>query len=293
MLPSARASVAASPVVRTPAAKQQRARAASPACVVDATPVRSKRARSLAAAGAELVPSTAAPRDAEAVECAVPPPRVLTAETLDAAVAALAASDPKLAELVRLHGPPTSLLEESLAARGHGAFASLARSIAYQQLATKAASTIWGRVLSALGGEAGVTPARVLATSAESLRAAGLSGRKVEYMRGLASAFAEGRLDGSKLASLPDAAVEQALVAIKGFGPWSAHMFLIFGLNRCDVLPWGDYGVRKAYAQLFTRSSSLPSRAELERAAAAWAPHRSLAAWYLWRALDATPAPKK
>ena len=290
MLPSSRAAgVAASPLVRTPAAKQQRARAASPAGVVDAAPARSKRARSLVAAGAELVPPTAAPRD---TECAAPP-RVLTAETLDAAVAALAASDPKLAELVRVHGAPHSLLQESIAARGHDAFASLARSIAYQQLATKAANTIWGRVLATLGGDACVTPERVLATSPDSLRAAGLSGRKAEYMHGLAAAFADGRLDGSKLASLPDAAVEQALVAIRGFGPWSAHMFLIFGLNRCDVLPWGDYGVRKSYAQLYKRSSVLPSRAELEQAAAAWAPHRSLAAWYLWRALDAAPVPKK
>ena len=293
MLPSARAAgVSASPVVKTPAAKLQRARAASPVGVADAVPVRSKRAR--ASLGAELVvPSTTAARDTEAVESAVPPPRVLTAETLDAAVAALAASDPKLAELVHVHGAPTALLEESIAARGRAAFASLARSIAYKQLAIKAVTTIWGRVLATLGGDAGLTPANVLSTPAESLRAAGLSGRKVEYMHGLAAAFAEGRLDGSKLASLPDAAVESALVSVRGFGPWSAHMFLIFGLNRCDVLPWGDYGVRKAYAQLYTRGSVLPSRAELERAAAAWAPHRSLAAWYLWRALDAAPVPKK
>ena len=283
MLPSARAAgVAASPVVRTPAAKLRRARAASPSDGVDTAPVRSKRARSL---------STAAPLVEDAVASA--PPVVLTAGTLDAAVAALAASDPTLAELVRVHGAPKALLEQSLAARGHDAFTSLARSIAYQQLATKAATTIWGRVLIALGGDAGVTPANVLATPPESLRAAGLSGRKVEYLQGLAAAFADGRLDGKTLASLPDAAVEKALVEIRGFGPWSAHMFLIFGLNRANILPWGDYGVRKAYAQLYTRSSVLPSRADLERAGAAWAPHRSLAAWYLWRALDAAPVPKK
>lgn len=279
MQPSLRASgVVASPsVLRTPAAKVQRARASSPPRIVkDAAPA-SKRARTLA------VP---------AVEEDALPPRVLTAATLDAAVAALAASDDRLAALIRTHGPPTALLEGSLAARGQDAFVSLARSIAFQQLATKAASTIWGRVVAALGGEEHVTPARVLATPAGTLRAAGLSGRKVEYVTGLAAAFADGSLDGSALARLSDAQVEAALVAVRGFGPWSAHMFLLFGLNRADVLPWGDYGVRKAFAQLYKGSSKqLPSRAELERAGAAWAPHRSLAAWYLWRALDAAPTP--
>ena len=199
-----------------------------------------------------------------------------------------------MAALVATHGLPTTLLANSIAARGQDVFVSLARSVAYQQLSTKAANTIWARVVDALGGEATLTPAAVLRTPAETLRAAGLSGRKVEYLHGLANAFAEGRMSGERLAQLSDAEAEAALTQLRGFGAWSAHMCLIFGYCRADVLPWGDYGVRKAYRQLYgggRGAKDLPSRAELETAAAAWAPNRSLVAWYLWRALDATPAP--
>jgi DNA-3-methyladenine glycosylase II len=159
------------------------------------------------------------------------------------------------------------------------------------QLSTKAAATIWGRVVAALGGDACVTPTHVLAAPVTTLRAAGLSGRKAEYLQSLAAAFAEQRLSSEALAALSDDAAVAALTQVRGLGVWSAHMFLIFGLNRADVLPWGDYGIRKAYRKLYGGGAALPARAELEAAAADWAPHRSLAAWYLWRALDATPAP--
>ena len=187
----------------------------------------------------------------------------------------------------------------SLRVTKKSSFLYLARSVAYQQLAGKAAATIWGRAVTAVAGEGGdesaVTPSAVLATPVEALRAAGLSGRKVEFITGLAEAFSTGKVDGDALTLLSEAELEQTLVELKGIGPWSAHMFSLFALGRADCLPWGDYGVRKAYAQLYKGSggkSAMPSRAELEAAAEPWRPYRSLAAWYLWRSLgpaDAAP----
>jgi DNA-3-methyladenine glycosylase II len=119
-----------------------------------------------------------------------------------------------------------------------------------------------------------------------------VSGRKLEYLTGLAAAFAAEQLSGAALASMRDDDAIAALTQLRGIGVWSAHMFLIFGLNRGDVFPWGDFAIRKAYRALYggSKTAALPERGELERAAAAWAPHRSLAAWYLWRSLDAAPA---
>ena len=110
---------------------------------------------------------------------------------------------------------------------------------------------------------------------------------------GLATAFSTGRVDGAALTSLSEAELESTLVALKGIGPWTAHMFSIFALGRADCLPWGDYGVRKAFAQQFKKSgsaSAMPDRKEMEAAAEVWRPYRSLAAWYLWRSLDSPDA---
>jgi DNA-3-methyladenine glycosylase II len=163
------------------------------------------------------------------------------------------------------------------------------------QLSTKAAGTIWRRVVSALGGDGddddAITPARLLATPGETLRAAGVSARKLEYLCGLAAAFSDGRLSGRALAAMCDDDAIAALTTLRGVGVWSAHMFLIFGLARADVFPWGDFAIRKAFRAQYGGGVALPAREELERAAQAWAPHRSLAAWYLWRSLDAAPLP--
>ena len=141
-------------------------------------------------------------------------------------------------------------------------------------------------------GEAGVTPAAVSSAPTESLRAAGLSGRKVAYIQGIAAAFASGVLSGATLAALSDAAMEAELVKLNGVGPWTAHMHMLFAHNRADVLPWGDFGVRKAYAQLYKKSAkALPDRAELEAVTESWRPYRSLGAWYLWRHCDGDAAP--
>ena len=119
--------------------------------------------------------------------------------------------------------------------------------------------------------------------------AAGLSRAKVTFLRDLAEHVEDGELRLDQLAELPDEEVAEQLIAIKGLGPWTVHMFLIFHLGRPDVLPVGDLGIRKA-VQVLHGLDELPTPAELERIAEPWRPHRSLASLYLWRSLDNQPA---
>ena len=127
-------------------------------------------------------------------------------------------------------------------------------------------------------------PARFLTAADEELRAAGLSRQKTEYLRDLARHFADGRLSEKRLRRLPDEDVIAEATRVKGIGEWTAHMLLIFGLGRPDVLPVGDYGVRKAAQRLYGMGD-LPNRQELTDLAEPWRPHRTVASWYLWRSL--------
>ena len=192
-----------------------------------------------------------------------------------------------MAQLLLRCGAPTSLLGGSMAVTGEDAFVALAKAIAFQQISTKAGQTIWTRVLDVVGGAGKMTPAAIAAASVDELRAAGLSGRKVEYVKDLSLHFSSGQLSTHSLLSMDDEAATAALTRVRGIGVWSAHMYLIFGLNRSDVLAWGDYGIRKAFRAEYGGSpNSMPERAEIETKAAAWAPHRTLACWALWRSLD-------
>ena len=164
----------------------------------------------------------------------------------------------------------------------------LLRSVVGQQLSTKAAFTIHGRVLELFDGGA-PTPEALLEIAPERLREAGLSNRKVEYVRDLASHVVAGELELDRLESLSDEEVIEEITAVRGFGLWSAQMFLIFFLDRPDVLPSGDLGIRRA-VQLAYELEQLPTPAEVERIGEPWHPHRSLAAIYLWESLAATPA---
>ena len=160
-------------------------------------------------------------------------------------------------------------------------FAALARAIVYQQLAGKAAATIHGRVVEAVGGE--VTARSVAAVSDDTLRRAGLSRQKLGYLRDLSARAEELALE--ELPARADDEIIAALRAVKGIGLWTAQMFLMFRLGRPDVLPVHDLGIRKAAQRLF-RLRGLPPPAKLEKLAEPWRPYRTIASWYLWRSLE-------
>jgi len=162
-------------------------------------------------------------------------------------------------------------------------FEALARSIVYQQLSGKAAATIYGRVVDAVGGS--VAPDAVLAASDEALRAAGLSRPKIRYVRALARAVADREVELDRVEALPDDQVIEALTHVQGVGVWTAQMFLMFRLRRPNVLPTGDLGIQKGL-QLAHGLRNPAAPGYVKRAGARWAPHRSLACLYLWAALD-------
>jgi DNA-3-methyladenine glycosylase II len=165
-------------------------------------------------------------------------------------------------------------------------YGALVRSIVGQQLSTTAARAIYERLLAHFGGHT-PTPDEVLAADPEEMRAAaGLSHAKVSFLRSLAEHSLDGSLELARLGDLPDEQVTAELVAVKGVGPWTADMFLLF--QRPDVLAVGDLGIRRA-AMIAYQLEELPSPDELAAIAEPWRPYRSVACRYLWRSLDATP----
>jgi len=166
-------------------------------------------------------------------------------------------------------------------------YEALARAIVGQQLSTKAARSIWERLVDILGGTF-PEPSKLLAVDEETIRGAGLSRSKVNFLRDLAERVGDGRLDLRALAELSDEDVIAQLTEIKGVGPWTAEMFLIFHLGRPDVVSTGDLGIRRA-VQIEYGLDDLPGPTDLERIAEPWRPHRTLACLYLWRSLDNAP----
>lgn len=162
-------------------------------------------------------------------------------------------------------------------------FESLAAAIVYQQLAGKAALTIHGRFVEALGGE--VRPERVLQTPDEALRGAGLSRNKLASIRDLAGRVAEGDVALETLPDLPDHEVVSTLTRVRGIGEWTAQMYLLFDLRRPDVWPTGDLGVREGLGRLLGLRER-PSPAEAQLIGHGYRPWRSAVAWYCWRAVD-------
>jgi DNA-3-methyladenine glycosylase II len=166
---------------------------------------------------------------------------------------------------------------------GDEPFYYLARAIVYQQLATAAARTIHGRFVEALGGD--VTPAKVLRARETTLRRAGLSGNKLAALRDLAAKVRSGEVDVSDLHEQSDEEVTRRLTLVRGIGPWTAHMYLMFRMRRPDVWPVGDLGVRSGFARIHALGGP-PTLKELEPLGEAYRPWRSAAAWYCWRALE-------
>jgi DNA-3-methyladenine glycosylase II len=179
-------------------------------------------------------------------------------------------------------------LGDPRAGRPHDHYGALVRSIVGQQLSTKAARAIYNRLTDRFGGRT-PTPDEVLADDPEELRAAaGLSRAKVSFLRSLAEHVLDGSLELERLDQLSDEEVVAELVAVRGLGVWSAHMFLMFHLGRPDVLPVGDLGIRRAVMRVY-ELDELPAPGPLEAIAEPWRPHRTLACRFLWRSLDATP----
>jgi DNA-3-methyladenine glycosylase II len=194
-------------------------------------------------------------------------------------------SDPVMRRLVDEHGP----LDEEERRRGRPLepYGALVRSIVGQQLSTKAARSIYGRLTELFGGRT-PSPAELLAADPEQVRSAGLSRPKVAYLRSLAEHVESGELELARLPELSDEEVSEQLTAVKGLGQWTADMFLIFHLRRPDVLPVGDLGIRRAVERHYGLAD-LPDAARLTEIGEPWRPQRSLASLYLWRSLDNEP----
>lgn len=188
--------------------------------------------------------------------------------------------DPKLGAVIKRVGRC-----ELPVGRTDDPFAALVRVIMGQQLSGKAAETIFGRVADLAGGRKGLNPVTVRALDATALRAAGVSRPKISYLYDLADHVGDGRLDLKALDGHPDEEVIARMTAVKGLGRWSAEMFLMFRLNRPDIFPVGDLGIVKGMQRLFEMKSR-PAERTMMRLAEPWRPYRSIAAWYVWRALD-------
>jgi DNA-3-methyladenine glycosylase II len=198
----------------------------------------------------------------------------------------LRAADPVLAEVIDAVGKLPDVREGRPARDDH--YGALVRAIVGQQLSVHAARAIYGRLTERFGGRP-PTPSEILSDDPDELRAAaGLSRAKVTYLRSLAEHASSGELELERLDDLPDEEVTAELLAVKGLGAWSADMFLMFQLERPDVIPVGDLGIRRAIQRAYNLAE-LPSAAEIETIARPWRPYRTLACRYLWRSLRNEP----
>ncbi len=190
-----------------------------------------------------------------------------------------------MAALIERHGPP-HLPRTPVPAR----FATLARAIVFQQLAGRAASTIYGRFVERLDGE--VTPEAVLRLDVETLMTCGLSRAKARSVTDLSEKVASGDVRLDRMGRLSDEAVIDHLIQVRGIGRWTAEMFLLFTLGRLDVWPIDDLGVRVGFAEGWGLPE-VPSRLELEGLGDPYRPYRSIVAWYCWRAAEDRPRPTR
>lgn len=201
-------------------------------------------------------------------------------------------SDPVMRAIIERVGPYRITYREPT-------FHSLARAIAYQQLNGKAASTIFAR-FTALAGDP-LTPEGILKLTPEQMRGVGLSKQKSSYLLDMAERAGRGELDFLRVPEMTDDEVIEHLTQVKGVGVWTAHMFLMFSLQRANILPTGDFGIRMAMFRHYLdkslaksngaskkrkRKIKLPSPVQMEKIAKCWEPYRSVACWYLWRSLD-------
>ncbi len=189
--------------------------------------------------------------------------------------------DPVLGKLIKKVGACSIDIDTSLTP-----YQSLVRSVVYQQLTGKAAASILNKVLALYPSKKFPTPEDIISTPDDTLRSAGLSRSKVAAIKDIALKTKEGVVPTSRaIQKMSNEEILERLTSIRGVGPWTVEMMLIFKMGRPDVLPITDYGVRKGFALAFGRKE-LPSPKELAAYGIKWAPYRSMAAWYLWRAVD-------
>ncbi len=200
---------------------------------------------------------------------------VLDPALIATGIAHLRTTDPQLARLIDVVGPCTLTRETNY-------YHALVDAIVSQQISIKAAAKILERVLALCAPDPVLTPAHIVALPVEELQAVGCSRAKAAYLHDLSQRIVDGRLDLDALTALPDEAVVDALVAVKGIGRWTAEMFLIFSLGRADVWPIDDLGVVIAVQSLYVLPDR-PKRKEMLALGEQWRPYRTLAAWYLWQ----------
>lgn len=201
---------------------------------------------------------------------------------LEKAAKHLAANDKKLAPVIAASGP--------CAIKPHtDHYGELVSNIVGQQLSTKAAYAIWQRVLALFDGQM-PTPEQLIKIDGQKLRDVGLSWNKVKYVKDIAEHILDGRLDMTHISTMPNDQLIEQLTAVKGIGEWSAHMYMMFGLGRLDILPTGDLGIKKAVQKLYGLKS-LPDAAKIITIANKnkWHPYESVASCYLWQSLDNNP----
>jgi DNA-3-methyladenine glycosylase II len=212
-----------------------------------------------------------------------PQPSALTPDGYDRARRLLMRRDPILSGAIKQIGPCRMAERQR---KDH--LTALIGAIVSQQLSTKAAATIFGRFAALFPDNQITNAAAIDAFDDATLRGVGLSGQKVSYLRDLSARIADGRLNLDQLEALPDEDVIERLTAVKGFGRWTAEMFLMFRLHRPDVLPAGDLGIVNAIQRLY-RLRKRPDPKRILKMGEAWRPYRSVASWYLWQTLRNEP----
>ncbi len=192
--------------------------------------------------------------------------------------------DKRFAALIKQHGAPQLN-------RGMKPFQSLVRSIIYQQVTGKAAASILAKFEALFSAKRFPTPEEVLAMPMDKLRSAGLSMQKASYIKDLSEKFVDGTIEPKKFKKMTNDEIIEHVTRVKGIGVWTAHMFLIFTLERLDILPTGDLGIQKGFQAVFNLKK-LPTPTQMEKLAKDWREHASVASWYLWRAADGAKVAK-
>ena len=186
--------------------------------------------------------------------------------------------DKKMNDLINKFGRPDFSQREDY-------FQSLLRSIVFQQLSGKAAQTIYERLVNLIPNTSNLCPNEVLKLDKDEMRKAGLSFRKIDYVRNMANYFENNSFYKKDVERMTDEEISKELIQIKGIGQWTVDMFLMFTLNRADILPYKDLGIQKGIMKILNMKN-LPSKKEMEICSRKWRPYRTIACWYLWRMVD-------